>query len=156
MYALLIASFWLGACGDGKPPTPPMAHRHESLQGGTAVELGPHEFHLDVVHDPAAGTLRAYVMDGHMENFIRVRGESFEISAALPSGTTVLLLKAVANSATGEKVGDTSLFETREEALKNVAGFNAVLKQITIRGRNYANVAFRVGKTTGVGTAKSE
>jgi hypothetical protein len=49
-------------------PTAPeaAAHDHESKHGGTVLELGEHEGHLEVVHDRAAGTLRAYVSDGDM------------------------------------------------------------------------------------------
>jgi len=43
------------------------AHDHESKHGGTVLELGEHEGHLEVVHDRAAGTLTAYVSDADMK-----------------------------------------------------------------------------------------
>ena len=122
-------------------------HQHESPHGGTAVELGQHEAHLDVVLDARSGRLLAYVMDAHAENFLRIPAESFEIAARLPAGETKLLLKAVASAATGEKVGDTSQFEAQADALKGVAGFDAQLKQLTVRGKTYSKISFRVGKT---------
>lgn len=121
-------------------------HHHESPHGGTAVELGDHEAHLDVVLDSAAGKPTAYIMDAHAENFVRIPAESFEIMAKLPAGETSLTLKAVANTASGEKVGDTSQFEAQSEALKGVVGFDAELKQLVVRGKTYSKVPFHVGK----------
>ena len=123
-----------------------VGHHHESPHGGTAVELGDHEAHLDLVLDPAAGKLTAYVMDAHAENFVRIPAESFEISAKLPAGETTLTLKAVANAASGEKVGDTSQFEAQSDAFKGVAGFDAELKQLVVRGKTYSKIPFHVGK----------
>lgn len=143
---LLAALALTTGCGDRKAPSAGGGHHHESPHGGTAVELGDHEAHLDVVLDAAAGKLTAYVMDAHAENFVRVPVESFEIIAKLPAGETTLLLKAVANAASGEKVGDTSQFETQSDALKGVAGFAAELKQLAVRGKTYAKIPFHVGK----------
>ena len=123
-------------------------HQHESLHGGTAVELGAHEFHLDITHDDSAGVLRAYVMDAHLQNFIRIPAKSFVLAARLPSGEAALTLEAVSSPTTGETVGDTSLFEVQTNALKRVAGFDAVLKELTIRGKTYTNVAFFVDKSS--------
>ena len=121
-------------------------HRHESPHGGTAVELGNHEAHLDVVLDSVVGKLTAYVMDAHAENFIRIPMESFEIIAKLPAGETTLVLKAAANTASGEKAGDTSQFEAQADALKGVVGFDAELKELTVRGKTYSKIPFHVGK----------
>jgi hypothetical protein len=50
-------------------PTAPeaAAHDHEARHGGTVLELGEHEGHLEVVHDEATGTLTAYVSDAEMK-----------------------------------------------------------------------------------------
>ena len=78
---------------------------------------------------------------------VRIPAESFEMSAKLPAGGTTLTLKAVANAASGEKVGDTSQFEAQSDALKGVVGFDAGLKQLVVRGKTYSNIPFHVGKT---------
>lgn len=137
----------VAGCGKHEHSSSGGGHHHESPHGGTAVELGDHEAHLDVVLDAAAGKLTAYVMDAHAENFVRIPAESFEIIAKLPAGETVLALKAVANAASGEKVGDTSQFEAQSDALKGVAGFDAELKQLTVRGKTYSKVPFHAGKS---------
>jgi hypothetical protein len=136
----------VAGCGEREQTTSSAGHHHESPHGGTALELGNHEAHLDVVLDPAAGKVTAYVMDAHAENFVRIPSESFEISAKLPAGETTLVLKAVANAASGEKVGDTSQFEAQSDALKGVVGFDAELKQLVVRGKTYSKIPFHVGK----------
>lgn len=129
-------------------------HHHQSLHGGTAVELGAHEFQLDVVFTATEGLLQCYVMDGHMANFVRIPAPTLSVAAKLPSGETTLTLLPMANHATGEKVGDTSLFQAQSDALKGVAGFDAMLKEISIRGRNYTNIAMRLGSPGAVAPAK--
>lgn len=135
----------VAGCGE-REHAAPAGHHHESPHGGTAVELGGHEAHLDVVLDSAAGKLTAYVMDAHAENFVRIPAESFEIIAKLSVGDTTLVLKAVANPASGEKAGDTSQFEAQSDALKGVAGFDAELKQLSVWGKTYSKISFRAGK----------
>ncbi len=76
----------------------------------TPVVLGAEIYHLEFVLDPASGQLSAYVLDGEMENFIRIAAPSFEVVATVGGVKQTLFLAAVANYATGEKTGDTSLF----------------------------------------------
>ena len=146
LITLLAVLALITGCGERERTVSTGGHHHESPHGGTAVELGDHEAHLDVVLDPVAGKLTAYVMDAHAENFVRIPAESFEIIAKLPAGETTLALKAVANAASGEKVGDTSQFEAQSDALKGVAGFDAELKQLVVRGKTYSKIPFHVGK----------
>lgn len=46
---------------------PAAAHSHDAQHGGTMVELGEHEGHLEIVLDAATGTLTAYVYDADMK-----------------------------------------------------------------------------------------
>ena len=62
--------------------------------------------------------LDAYVFDGEFENFVRIKAESFQVTAHWPGGGEILLFKAVPNAATGETVGDTSMFEGQADWLK--------------------------------------
>ena len=110
------------------------------------MELGEEEYHVELVLDKAAGAIEAYVMDGELENFVRIAAESFEVTARLPAKPEALVFKAVPNTATGEKVGDTSQFEAQADWLKQEPTFDAVLKQITVRGKTYENVAFNFPK----------
>jgi hypothetical protein len=121
-------------------------HEHQPLHGGTPVALGDEEYNVELVLDPAAGKLQAYVLDGEMENFIRIPANAIQIVAQVAGHEEKLELKAVPNNATGEKIGDTSLFETQADWLKTTPGFDAVLKEITVRGKTYSNVKFNFPK----------
>jgi hypothetical protein len=121
-------------------------HEHKAPHGGTAVVLGNEAYHIELVRDAATGALQAYVLDGEMEKFIRTNASSFEITAIANGAPQTLTLKPVANVATGETVGDTSLFETKADWLKTTSQFDATLKSITIRGTTFSDVKFNFPK----------
>lgn len=121
-------------------------HEHKTPHGGTAVVLGDEAYHLELVRDAATGTLQAYVLDGHMEKFIRINAPAIELAATIKGAPQTLALKPVANPATGETASDTSLFEARAEWLKTTAQFDAVVKSITIRGTTFRDVKFNFPK----------
>ena len=118
------------------------AHEHKAPHDGTAVVLGHEAYHLELVRDAAAGKLAAYVLDGELENFIRVKAASFEVVAAGGAGKRVLTFRAMANTATGETVGDTSCFEAQADWLKTEATFDATLTALEIKGTAFTAVAF--------------
>ena len=124
------------------------AHKHEHVppHGGTAVELGHEEFHVELVADAANGRLTAYVMDGELEQFIRVSAPSFQVVAKFGGAEQTLTFTPVANAATGEKAGDTSQFQTAAEWLKMTTTFDATLKELTVRTKTYRDVVFNFPK----------
>lgn len=107
---------------------------------------GDEEYHLEFVLDAAAGKMQIYVLGAHMENFVRIPEESLGVTLKLSDRDETLTFKPVANSATGETAGDTSMFETHADWLKANKTFDAVLKQIAIKGKTYGNVAFNFPK----------
>src|SRR6266403_2256233 len=121
-------------------PDPARKHEHIPPHHGTPVVLGNEEYHVELVLDAPAGKLQAYMMDGELEKFVRIQPSSFQVSARLPQREEILTFKAVPNNATGETIGDTSLFETQADWLKTVVTFDAVLKELRVRGRSYQNV----------------
>jgi hypothetical protein len=134
----------LAGCGVRTPTAPPAGsqlHKDVPPHGGTPVALGE-DYRLELVLDAPAGKLDAYVFDGEFENFVRINAESFQVTAHLPGGQQVLAFKAVPNPATGETVGDTSMFETRADWLENQKSFDAVLQQLTVKGTTFSNIAF--------------
>lgn len=144
---LLIALALTAGCSKAPaPPGQPHKHEHHPPHGGTPVVLGDEAYHLELVRDPAAGTLQAYVLDGEMENFVRSPLPLIEIAAEAGGMTRTLELAAVANPATGETVGDTSLFQAQADWLKSAADFDGVLKSITIRGTTFSGVKFNFPK----------
>ena len=92
------------------------------------------------------GKLRAFVMDGELENFVRIDAPLVEITAQVSGQQEKLSLHPVANNATGEQVGDTSLFEARADWLKTTPTFDAVLREITVHGKTYTNILFNFPK----------
>ncbi len=121
-------------------------HEHKAPHGGTPVVLGKEAFHLELVRDAATGKLTAYVLDGEMENFIRIYAGSFEVAVTAGSAQRRLTFKSVANTATGETVGDSSQFEAQADWLKTTAVFDAVLTSLEIRGTTFSAVAFNFPK----------
>jgi hypothetical protein len=124
----------------------PRRHVHQAPHGGTPVVLGDEAYHLEFVRDATTGTLQAYVFDGELENFIRSSMLSFDIVTTINGTPQTLTLKAVPNPATGETVGDTSLFEAQADWLKTNPSFDAVLKSLTIRGTTFSGVPFNFPK----------
>ncbi len=121
-------------------------HHHEPPHGGTAVVLGDETYHLEFVLDSAAGRLSAYVLDGHMEKFIRSADKSFSIEVKIGGETRTLVFAGVPNPATGETIGDTSLFQAEADWLKTVKSFDGVLKTFSVKGTKFENVAFNFPK----------
>jgi hypothetical protein len=106
-----------------QPQTSVPHHEHKPPHHGTPVVLGKEEYHVELVLDAAAGRLRAYIMDGELESFVRLPAESFAVAVRLAGKEEVLTFRAVASNATGEKVGDTALFEAQADWLKTNAAF---------------------------------
>ncbi len=143
-HAMLAVALALAGCS--KAPVEsgqPHLHVDHPPHGGTAVALGD-DYNVELVLDSATGTIQAYVLDGEMEDFVRSAVPSIEIAATAKGTARTLILAAVANPATGETVGDTSLFEARADWLKAAGEFDGVLKSITIRGTTFTGVRFKV------------
>jgi hypothetical protein len=151
---LLCITLAAGLCaGCSKPenvaaPAKEAVHKHEHHppHGGAPVELGEEEYHVEIVRDAPAGKLQAFVLDGELENFVRIAAPSLEITATVSGHEEKLTFLPIPNNATGEKVGDTSLFEAQADWLKTTPAFDAVLKEITVRTRTYTNVGFSFPK----------
>jgi hypothetical protein len=125
---------------------PPAKHHHFPPHGGTPVVLGNEEYHLEFILNPSEGKLQAFVMDGELENFVRIPARTFEVNAEVAGNQESLVFNAVASHATGETVGDTSAFEAHTDWLKTNTTFDATLKQITVRTKTYQNVQFNFPK----------
>lgn len=120
-------------------------HVHTAPHGGTLVEIGEHAYNLEIVRDYAAGKLTAYVLDAHAENFVRISAPTLAL-VAMPGGKlTPLTLKAVANPATNEKVGDTSQFEAQADWLKTAGDFSGIFT-IEIKGTKFEQVSYHLPK----------
>lgn len=147
----VVAMFVLAPFGCKRVDSPSGAaasggHVHTAPHGGTLVEIGNHAYNLELVRDRTTGTLTAYVLDGHAENFVRIAAPSFELTAFVRGERRVLTLVAVANSATGETVGNTSQFEAQADWLKSTAEFPGQIDILDIRGTTFRGIALYLRK----------
>jgi len=120
----------------------PKPHQNHPPHGGTPVVLGDEAFHLELVRDPGTGTLRCYVLDGEMEEFVRIGASRLTLEVERDGGKATLALLPVADLATGETVGNTSLFEARAEWLKTTDRFKGVFRDLKIQDQTFKAVAF--------------
>ena len=120
-------------------------HAHTAPHGGTLVEIGEHAYNLELLRDATTGKLTAWILDGHAENFVRIKTQTLEL-VAMPGGKfTPLTLQAVANPSTGETVGDTSQFEVQADWLKTTANFSGIFT-VEIKGTKFEKVEFHLEK----------
>jgi hypothetical protein len=143
----------LGGCSKAPEVAPDPAgvqvHHHHAPHGGTVVVLGQNEYHVELVVDDAIGGLQAYILDDDLENFVRSTSASITFEATAHGSTHEVTLAAVANSETGETVGDTALFSGGAEWLKATPQFDGMLKSIAVRGTTYSDVKFNFPKGSG-------
>lgn len=121
-------------------------HAHSAKFGGVLVELGEHQYQMEVVRDAEAGKMKAWLMDGHAENYVRVKAGGFDVTASAGGKTETLSFLAMPNSATGETVGDTSYFEAQADWLKTTAEFDARIVSLEVRGSKFENLKFNFPK----------
>jgi hypothetical protein len=140
--ALLATGLVLGGCA--KKEVVGM-HQDQPPHGGTPVALGGN-YHIEFVLNADSGTLSAYILDDEMEEFVRSDMRSFEVTAKAGGAEQLLVFKPVANSATGETVGDTALFTAQAEWLKTTKTFDAMIKSVTLDGTAFADVKFNYPK----------
>ena len=153
IFALVASSAFVVGCGRSRPAAEPSAtvaaphaHEHKAPHDGTPVVLGDEVYHLELVRDAVTGTLQAYVLDGEMENFIRVAAPDLTIATQVNGAPQTLVLRATASGATGETVGNTALFEGQADWLKTTPEFDGALKSVTIRGTTFSDVKFNFPK----------
>lgn len=141
---LVTATLLLTGCGQEAAHTQSSGggHKHASPHGGVAVELGDHQFHLDFLHDAAAGTLTAWVMDAHAENFVRVNLPSIDVQVAADSQTNTVSLLPVANASTGETATETSQYRAEAPWLKGLSRFTGRIAEVELRGRKFTGISF--------------
>lgn len=158
--SLLIALLCV-ACGDsdrdivpplgkakGEPASEPepaedtSKHNHQPLRGGRLVEIGKHVAQVEIVHDAAAGTLNAYVMDGHASRAVRLPAKALRVRIEVAGEEFTFDLKPVADALTGETAGDTSRFEVRADLLGRIRDFRGVIVELNVFDRVFRDIAF--------------
>lgn len=126
-------------------------HAHTAPHGGTLVEIGEHQFNVELIFDATSGKLTAWLLDAHAEHFVRSAAPGMDLSISTGGELRSLTLLPVANSATGETVGSTSQFEANADWLKDQPALSGVFVSLDFRGAVFSNVSFKV--TAGVPAA---
>ena len=117
------------------------AHTHDAKHGGIAVELGNEEFHVEFTYGDKSGVLQAYILDAHMENYVRIETHSFPASAVIDGNPHALIFTATSSAATGEKPGDSSLFEAPLPPVTGQPALQLSVPTLMVKGRTYTNVS---------------
>ena len=140
---LLIAGF---LCSCERPPAPANhvapVHHHTAPHGGLLVEVGSHQFNLELLHDAATGTLTLYTLDAHAEHFIRTAMKAIDVTLHTGGQVRSLTLKPVANPATGETVGATSQYEAQADWLKAAGEISGIITELDFNGVKFSGVPF--------------
>lgn len=115
----------------------PHAHDHPSVgpHSGTLVELGNHEYHIEVTHDATSVTL--YVLDDHAEKVIPI--DASELTINLMQAGTPKQFKLLANPDPADPAGKSSRFTLADaDLVANLDGHDAAPSvSLTIDGTPY-------------------
>jgi hypothetical protein len=149
--ALLVLTLALGGCSRGhdhahdhgnkeKKSHAGHAHTHDAKHGGVALVLGEEAYHIEFTYGETPGVLQAYFLDGEMENYVRVAAPSFATIAKMGDEEKPLVFHATTNSATGETVGNSALFEARADWLVGKPLLKLSIPTITVKSSTYTNL----------------
>lgn len=123
-------------------------HTHTALHGGTLVEIGEHQFNVELLLDASAGKLTVWLLDAHAEHFVRSALPALEVTLQHNGAPRPLALLPVANAATGEIIGNTSQFEATADWLQGVGPLAGEFPRLDFRGAVFSAVKFMVSPAT--------
>lgn len=106
--------------------------------------LGDEAYHLELLRDSRAGRITLYVFDGHLENFVRIAAPSLVLTFDIEGQKKTLELLPVAQSATGESIGNTSQFGGEATWLTDGKPTVGRLRLIEVRGQIFNDVPFQL------------
>lgn len=112
-------------------------HVHQPLLGGALVPLGEHGggYNLEVL-TTADQFLSVYILDAHAENFVRIAQPKIDLELSDQNQSVILSLDAIADSATGETVGNTSHFRSPTPINSSLPA-SGILQSIKIGANEY-------------------
>jgi hypothetical protein len=128
------------------------AHDHDTEHapphGGTPVLVADDEFHLELVLDPLAARMQAYVLDGHLERYVQVPETNFVMVATSSGVTQQLAFQRAPESGSGTVPATSALFVAQADWLKTTKEFAGSIPTITLNGKTFTNVSFPFPKGT--------
>jgi hypothetical protein len=124
-------------------------HNHAPKYGGQLIELGEHEFQVELLLYPESGKVEAYLWDGHVERAVPSAMTSMTVRAAVGGETIDVELKPAANPYADDEEGKSSKFAGQSDALKNLEHFDGELAKVTIAGKTFGAIDFHYHPGTG-------
>ena len=141
LFATLLVAATYAASGCGKPTATPPAggsaessadghvhaegethvegdeHEHATTgpHGGSLIELGAEEYHAELVHDEAAGTITIYVLDGTAKKAVAI--EAAELLVNVKHDGKGEQFKLTASPDTSDPAGKSSRFTSSDAEL---------------------------------------
>ena len=117
-------------------------HVHQPLRGGVLYELGKHgSGHNFELVTNEKGQLELFVLDAHAENYVRISQKQIDLQIIDSNNSiTVLPLHAIADPATGETLGNTSLFRSTSK-ITDLLPLSATLNSLKIGNSDYKEVS---------------
>jgi hypothetical protein len=129
-------------CGhDPGTVTQVQAHVHnhptEGPHHGDLVELGNEEFHAEIVHDDAAGTVTAYILDSSAKLAVPI--SATELAVNLSHDGHAEQFRLPANPQPSDPPGNSSRFSSIDEELARELDMEAVKAQLVVKigGKQY-------------------
>lgn len=121
-------------------------HSHDPLFGGTLVELGDHFANLEVLHDPHAGTLDLYLLDGHAAK--AVKGPQVEMALRIEIEGVVhdLVAAPQVSELAGNEVGSSSHFRVQSDILLGLTEFELTVSRVEVLGDVFQDVPYSHGQ----------
>ncbi|MDG1132335.1 MAG: hypothetical protein P8P90_07785 [Opitutales bacterium] len=112
-------------------------HVHQAMRGGILMELGPHGsgHNLELLLNNK-GEFEIFILDAHAENYVRIEQSTIELNLA--DNNRTITLNAIPDPATGETVGNSSLFRT-SQSVENLLPIKAEMVNVAIGSSNYLN-----------------
>jgi hypothetical protein len=112
-------------------------HVHQAMRGGILMELGPHGsgHNLELLLNNK-GEFEVFILDAHAENYVRIEQTTIELNLA--DNNRTLILEAIPDPATGETVGNSSLFRS-SQSVENLLPIKAEMVNVKIGSSNYLN-----------------
>jgi hypothetical protein len=123
-------------------------HGHDTPHGGTPVVIGGDKFHLELVPDSTAGTMQAYVLDGHLTGYVEVPETSFVLVAKVGEQSEQLNFQRAPAAGSTNLPEKSSLFAAQAEWLKTAKEFTGNISTITLNGKTFTNISFTFPKGT--------
>ena len=112
-------------------------HVHQAMRGGILMELGPHGsgHNLELLQNNK-GEFEIFILDAHADNYVRIKQSTIELNLA--DNNRTLTLNAIPDPATGETVGNSSLFRS-SQSVENLLPIKAEMVNVKIGSSNYLN-----------------